>query len=110
MKRAKYKHSIIGKYKAVKPVFKGGTTNYATINSTHKWVEYSLDIIELNRLIVVETDWDVKWDLRYCLERAEKKREWHLKHPAFDSKRAKLILDKVRHLPLAEADHYLEKY
>ena len=36
---AKYKHKIIGKYKAVKPVFKGGITNYNSIDSTRKWVE-----------------------------------------------------------------------
>lgn len=105
-----YKHSIISKYKGVKPVFKGGITNYNTINSTHKWVEYCLDIIELNKLIIVETDWDVKWDLRYCLERAESKRDWNMKHPAFDARRAKIILDSVRNKPLKEAVNFLEKY
>lgn len=101
----KYKHKIIGKYKAVKPVFKGGITNYGSIDSTRKWVEYALDMLDINNLILVEQDWDVKMDLRYCLTKAENKKEWHQRHPNFDSKRARLLYDTVKHLPRKEAQH-----
>ena len=99
----KYKHRIIGKYKAVKPVFKGGITNYGSIDSTRKWVEYTLDILDLNNLILVEEDWDVKMDLRYCLTKAEGKKEWHQRHPNFDSKRARFLYNSVKHLPRKDA-------
>jgi hypothetical protein len=101
----KYKHNIISKYKAVKPVFKGGLTNYASIDSTRKWVEYTLDMLDLNNLILVEQDWDVKMDLRFCLTNAESKKEWHQKHPNFDSKRARLLYDTVKHLPRKDAQN-----
>ena len=42
-------------------------------------------------------------DLRYCLTKAEGKKEWHQRHPGFDSKRARFLYDSVKHLPRKDA-------
>ena len=90
---------FVKKYKGIKPVFRGGDTNYNSIEATVKYVEYCLDIIDINKLLLVETDFDTKWDLRYCLERAESKRDWHVKHPNFETGRAAILMGTVRNLP-----------
>ena len=101
---------FVKKYKTVKPAFKGGATNYKTINSTKKYVEYCLDIIDINALILVEKDWDTKADLRICLARAESKRDWNIKHPNFDSRDAAIIMAAVRHLPRQHMEEFNEKF
>ena len=101
---------FVKKYKTVKPAFKGGATNYKTINSTKKYVEYCLDIIDINALILVEKDWATKADLRICLARAESKRDWNIKHPNFDSRDAAIIMAAVRHLPRQHMEEFNEKF
>lgn len=101
---------FVKKYKSIKPVFKGGATNYHTINATKKYVEYCLDIIDMNALILVEKDFDTKADLRICLAVAESKRDWNIKHPNFDSKNAAIIMAAVRNIPRAHMEEYNEKF
>ena len=86
----------IAKYKTIKPAFRGGETNYYKINATHKYVEYYLDIQEMNRLLISTKNFDVKMDLLYCLDKAESKKQWNFKHPNFNSKTANQILQAVR--------------
>ena len=84
------------KYGKVKPTFKGGSTNYHSVNATKKYIEYFLDIQEMNRLLISTKNFDVKMDLLYCLDRAESKKQWNFKHPNFNSKTANQILQAVR--------------
>lgn len=101
---------FVKKYKSIKPVFKGGATNYNSINSTKKYVEYCLDIIDMNALILVEKDFETKADLRICLERAESKRDWNIKHPNFDSRDAAIIMAAVRNLSRTHMEEFKEKF
>jgi len=101
---------FVKKYKTIKPVFKGGTTNYNSINSTKKYVEYCLDIIDMNALILIEKDFNTKADLHICLARAESKRDWNIKHLAFDNRDAAIIMRAVRHLPRKHMAEFNEKF
>ena len=84
------------KYKANKVTFRGGETNYHKINATKKYVEYYLDIQEMNALLITTKSFDVKMDLLYCLDKAESKKQWNFRHPNFDGKDANTILQAVR--------------
>ena len=59
------KYSTANKSKAVVP--------YDLIKATEKWVEYSLDIVDMNR-ILMQSDFDTKWRLMEALDVAERKR------------------------------------
>lgn len=101
---------FVKKYKSITPTFKGGTTNYNSINSTKKYVEYCLDIIDMNALIVAVKDFETKADLRICLVKAESKRDWNIKHPNFNSRDAAIIMATVRNIPRIHMDEFKEKY
>lgn len=62
------------------------------INSTHKWVEYSLDIHDMSRLLVLTKCIDEKFALMQALDVAERKRAWHYKQENFNMQHAKTIL------------------
>ena len=98
------------KYGKVKPAFRGGTTNYGSINATKKYVEYFLDIQEMNKLLLVTKNFDEKMDLLYCLERAESKKQWHFRHPNFDRDDANKVLQLVKNISTKDRQNYFEKY
>jgi hypothetical protein len=74
----------------------GFKSNYNDINSTKKWVELSLDIHEMNKILLTTKNFNEKMDLLICLELVQKKREWMVRHPNFDSKRARFLFDTVK--------------
>ena len=98
------------KYKANKVTFRGGETNYHKINATKKYVEYFLDIQEMNKLLLVTKNFDEKMDLLYCLDKAESKKQWHFKHPNFDRDDANKVLQLVKNIPTKDRQDYFEKY
>jgi hypothetical protein len=99
------------KYKSIKPAFRGGETNHNKINATKKYVEYFLDIQEMNALLVVTKSFDVKMDLLFCLDKAESKKQWNFRHPNFDRTDANTILQAVRNVKKHnDALDLLEKY
>ena len=71
---------------------------YDKIQATEKWVEYSLDIVDMSRMIM-SVDFDTKWRLAEALETAERKKAYMYKHKNFNLKRALAIFDAVKHLP-----------
>ena len=101
----------IAKYKSIKPAFRGGETNYNKINATKKYVEYFLDIQEMNALLITTKSFDVKMDLLYCLDKAESKKQWNFRHPNFNRNDANTILTAVKHAKrYVDALDLLEKY
>lgn len=98
------------KYKSIKPAFRGGVTNYNSINATKKYVEYFLDIQDMNELLLTTKSFDIKMDLLYCLDKAESKRTWNFKHPNFDREDANTILQLVKNVKRKDGYDLLEKY
>jgi hypothetical protein len=62
------------------------------IDSTVKWVEYSFDIHEMNKLLMTTKSLDEKFMLMKALEIAERKKLWHYKQENFNLSRASQIL------------------
>ena len=84
------KYSANNKSKAVVP--------YDKVKATEKWVEYSLDVADMSRILMT-ADFDTKWRLMEALAVAERKKEYMYRHKNFDIKRALKIFDTVKHLP-----------
>ena len=80
------------------PKSKGHILPYDRVKATEKWVEYSLDIVDMSRIIMT-VDFDTKWKLAEALEVAERKKAWMYKHKNFDVKRAAKLFDTVKNLP-----------
>jgi hypothetical protein len=98
------------KYKGVKPAFRGGDTNYNTINATKKYVEYFLDIQDMNDLLRITKSFDIKMDLLYCLDKAESKRAWNFRHPNFCQKDANTLLQAVRNAKRKDGYDITERF
>ena len=90
-KAAKFvaKYSTANKSKAVLP--------YDKIKATEKWLEYSLDIVDMNR-ILMKSDFNTKWQLMEALDIAERKRKYMYNHKNFELKRAMRLFDLCRDL------------
>ena len=84
------KYSANNKSKAVVP--------YDRVKATEKWVEYSLDVADMSRILMT-ADFDTKWRLMEALAVAERKKEYMYRHKNFDVKRAAKLFDAVKHLP-----------
>ena len=62
------------------------------IDSTMKWVEYSIDIHDMNKLLMSTKSLDEKFMLMKALEVADRKKLWHYRQDNFDLSRASAIL------------------
>ena len=65
------------------------------INSTHKWVEYSLDIRDMQKLLMATKNLNEKYALMDALEVAERKKVWHYRQDNFNLARASQLLQAV---------------
>jgi hypothetical protein len=65
------------------------------INSTMKWVEYSLDIVDMQELLMGTRDLKDKYQLMDLLEIAERKKKWHYRQENFDVSRASTLLQTM---------------
>jgi hypothetical protein len=63
------------------------------INSTKKWVEYSLDIHDMLKLLMLTRDIDEKYTLMHSLDVAQRKRDWHCRQHNFNLYHASTVLD-----------------
>ena len=79
------------------PKGKGFIQSYDKIKATEKWVEYSLDIVDMNR-ILMKSDFDTKWRLMEALDVAERKRKYMYNHKNFKLKRAMQLFELCRDL------------
>jgi hypothetical protein len=85
------KYSSTSKSKAVVP--------YDKIKATEKWIEYALDIVDMQAALMLTKNLNEKFKLMEALEVAERKKAYMYKHKNFDVNRALHIFSKVRDLP-----------
>lgn len=65
------------------------------IDSTMKWVEYSLDIVDMQKLLMGTRDLKDKYQLMDLLEIAERKKKWHYRQENFNVNRASTLLQTM---------------
>ena len=62
------------------------------INSTKKWVEYSLDIHDMSKLLMLTHNIDEKYTLMQAIDIAQRKKDWHYKQYNFNLQHASTVL------------------
>lgn len=87
----------INKYKPNTGKFTG-RSKYWEIDATAKWVEHSLDIVDMNKLLMT-ANFNDKMDLLYALDVAENRRKRMYNHPNFDLKEATQWFELVKDKP-----------
>lgn len=65
------------------------------IDFTMKWVEYSLDVHDMQKLLIATKNLKDKYVLMDALEIAERKRKWHFRQEGFDLQRASMLLQEM---------------
>jgi hypothetical protein len=65
------------------------------IDSTMKWVEYSLDIVDMQKMLMGTRDLKDKYQLMDLLEIAERKKKWHYRQENFNVSRASTLLQTM---------------
>ena len=60
-----------------------GVSMFSKIKATEKWVEYSLDVTEMSKLLTGATR-EERYILLAAMQIAERKRDYMYKHPNFD--------------------------
>ena len=83
---------------------KRGYSNYYRIQATEKWVEYMLDITDMNKLLM-SADFTTKMDLLDALTIAERKRDYMYRHPNFNFKEATKWFNLVKDKPKVVASN-----
>ena len=68
------------------------------INSTHKWVEYSLDIADMSSLLMQTRDLKQKYALMDALDSAQRKKDWHYRQANFRLQDAMRIFEAARNV------------
>jgi hypothetical protein len=68
------------------------------INSTHKWVEYALDIVDMSVLLMQTKDLKEKYALMDALDTAQRKKDWHYKQKNFRLNDAMRIFEAAKNI------------
>jgi len=79
-----------------------GFTQYLKIQATEKWVEYMLDITDMNKILMI-SDFNTKMDLLDALAIAERKRDYMYRHPNFNLSQATQWYNLVKNSPKVSA-------
>jgi hypothetical protein len=66
------------------------------INSTHKWVEYALDIVDMSSLLMQTRDLKEKYTLMDALDTAQRKKDWHYRQANFRLQDAMRIFEAAK--------------
>ena len=66
------------------------------INSTHKWVEYALDIVDMSALLMQTRDLKEKYALMDALDSAQRKKDWHYRQANFRLQDAMRIFEAAK--------------
>lgn len=74
-----------------------GFSTYDRVKATEKWLEYALDIIDMQDAMMKSLDFNEKYLLAQALVVAERKRDYMYRHKNFDFKRASTIFNTVKH-------------
>jgi len=89
--------NFISKYTASKTNNKGQVSFYK-IKATEKWVEYMLDITDMNKVLMA-LPFNDKMRMLDALEMAERKRDYMYRHPNFNYKQATRWFELAKDLP-----------
>jgi hypothetical protein len=89
--------NFIRKYTASTSSFKG-QANFYKIKATEKWVEYMLDITDMNKSLMT-LPFNDKMRMLDALEIAERKRDYMYRHPNFNYKQATRWFELAKDLP-----------
>lgn len=89
--------NFIRKYTASNNSFKG-QANFYKIKATEKWVEYMLDITDMNKSLM-SLPFNDKMRMLDALEIAERKRDYMYRHPNFNYKQATKWFELAKDLP-----------
>lgn len=73
--------------------------SYYKIAATEKWIEYALDIVDMQKALMLTKNINEKFQLMEALEVAERKKAYMYKHKNFDLTRAAYVFSRVRDLP-----------
>ena len=73
------------------------TISFNKIDATTKWVEYSLDLVEIKALMKTE-DFITRCELENTLKKVENKINWMYKHPNFDLNLASIEFKRAKKL------------
>ena len=74
------------KYPKHSPKYEGKSL-YSKIKATEKWIEYSLDVTEMTKLLT-KASREERYILLAAMQIAERKRDYMYKHPNFNLKEA----------------------
>ena len=88
--------NFISKYTS--PNNKKGQVSFYKIKATEKWVEYMLDITDMNKVLMALPFSD-KMRMLDALEVAERKRDYMYRHPNFNYKQATSWYELAKDLP-----------
>lgn len=66
------------------------------INSTHKWVEYALDIVDMSALLIQTKNLNDKYALMDALDVAQRKKDWHFRQANFRLQDAMRIFEAAK--------------
>ena len=68
------------------------------INSTHKWVEYALDIVDMSALLMQTNNLNDKYALMDALDSAQRKKDWHYRQANFRLQDAMRIFEAAKQI------------
>ena len=88
--------NFISKYTS--PNNKKGQVSFYKIKATEKWVEYMLDITDMNK-VLMSLPFNDKMRMLDALEIAERKRDYMYRHPNFNYKQATRWFEMAKDLP-----------
>jgi hypothetical protein len=77
---------------------KKGQVSFYKIKATEKWVEYMLDITDMNK-VLMSLPFNDKMRMLDALEIAERKRDYMFRHPNFNYKQATRWFELAKDLP-----------
>lgn len=80
-----------------KPKKKGFGGGLDDLDSSNKWVEYSLDLIELKKL-AFSSDFSTRFEIERTIKKVESKIDWMYKHKNFNLNTATTELKRARRL------------
>jgi hypothetical protein len=86
---------ILDRYNTSK--VKKGFIGYNSIDATTKWVEYSLDVLELKK-VLPKSDFNTRFDIMKALKTAESKVDYMYRHKNFDINEAVASYKRAKRL------------
>ena len=73
-----------------------GFSTYDKVKATEKWLEYALDVIDMQDAMMKSLDFNEKYNLAQALVVVERKKAYMYRHKNFDLKRASMLFSAVK--------------